>query len=493
MTPDNAASIHPSADVDPGARIGPDTRIWHQAQVREGAVIGRECILGKDVYVDRDVTIGDRVKIQNGVSVYRGVTIGDDVFVGPHVSFTNDLFPRAFAEDWEVVATRVGRGASIGANATIVCGVTIGEYALIGAGAVVTRDIPAYGLAYGNPARVVGRVNERGHRLPERPEVYGERAERLRVAVIGAGPMGLNHLRALATLQGRVTLAGVADRDPEAARQAGERRQIRHTTDYRELLPEIDAAIVAVPTVAHFTVAASCLRAGKHVLLEKPMAATVEEADELVRLADASGVVLQVGHVERFNPATAELAATLAGAGRLIGIEARRLSPFSGRGLDIDVVADLMLHDIDIVYSLLKSPVQRCQATGIAARSERADYAVAQLVFAGGVVASFVASRTTQEKVRLLEVTADDGYYCLDFLDRKLTISRGMSARHERGVYRQEYAMEKISIPNAEPLLLEVEHFADCIRHGRRPLVDGQTGVEVLKIVTEIQKQMILA
>ncbi len=162
---DEGFFVHPSADVHPAARIGAGTRIWHQVHVREEAIIGRDCVLGKDVYVDRGVVIGDRVKVQNGVSLYRGVVLEDDVFVGPHVAFTNDRFPRSFVSDWQVVPTRVRRGASIGANATIICGVTIGEYAMLGAGAVVTRDIPPYALAYGNPARVVGRVDERGRRV----------------------------------------------------------------------------------------------------------------------------------------------------------------------------------------------------------------------------------------------------------------------------------------------------------------------------------------
>lgn len=157
--------VHDSAIVEDGAEIGPGTRIWHHGHVRSGAVIGAGCNLGKNVFVDSGAVVGDRVKIQNNVSVYNGVTLGDDVFVGPSAVFTNDLFPRAAGEAWEVVATRVESGASIGANATIVCGVVVGSHALIGAGAVVTRDVPARALVVGNPARVIGWVCECGHRL----------------------------------------------------------------------------------------------------------------------------------------------------------------------------------------------------------------------------------------------------------------------------------------------------------------------------------------
>lgn len=165
--------IHPSADVSPDARLGAGTRVWHEAQVREGASIGAECTIGKGVYIDRDVVVGDRVKIQNRASLYRGVTIEDGVFVGPHVSFTNDRYPRAVDpdgalrtdEDWEVVPTVVREGASIGAGAVVVAGVTVGRWALVGAGAVVTRDVPDHALVAGNPARVAGYVCRCGRRL----------------------------------------------------------------------------------------------------------------------------------------------------------------------------------------------------------------------------------------------------------------------------------------------------------------------------------------
>jgi UDP-2-acetamido-3-amino-2,3-dideoxy-glucuronate N-acetyltransferase len=165
--------IHVTADVSDQAKIGAGTAIWHQAQVRGGASVGSNCILGKGVYVDTGVTIGENVKIQNYVSIYHGVVIEDGVFCGPHCVFTNDKAPRAVNpdgslkkdDDWMVSTTLVRQGASIGAGATIVCGVTIGRWAMIGAGAVVTRDVPDYGLAWGNPARLRGFVCRCGGRL----------------------------------------------------------------------------------------------------------------------------------------------------------------------------------------------------------------------------------------------------------------------------------------------------------------------------------------
>ena len=157
--------IHHSAEVSEDAVIGEGTYIWNQVQIREGCIIGCGCVLSKDVYIDLRVTVGDRVKIQNGVSVYHGVVLEDDVFLGPHMVFTNDLFPRSFNPKYEVKQTLVKKGASIGANATIICGNTIGEYAMVGAGSVVTKDVPRQAMVVGVPAKIIGWVCECGNPL----------------------------------------------------------------------------------------------------------------------------------------------------------------------------------------------------------------------------------------------------------------------------------------------------------------------------------------
>ena len=161
MVPD----IHPAAEVSALASIGEGTKIWHFVQVREGARIGRNCNIGKDVYIDTGVVVGDDCKIQNFATLYRGVTVGDRVFIGPHACFTNDAYPRALSPDWQVVATKVEDGASIGANATILCGIRIGRNSMIAAGAVVTKDVPAHALVAGVPAKVIGWVCECGRPL----------------------------------------------------------------------------------------------------------------------------------------------------------------------------------------------------------------------------------------------------------------------------------------------------------------------------------------
>lgn len=163
--------VHPTAEVSEMTKIGKGTRIWHHAQIREFAEIGENCNIGKGVYIDKGVKIGNRVKIQNYVSVYCGVVIEDDVFIGPSATFTNDKYPRAWIwDESRLCRTLVKRGASIGANATIVCGITIGEYAMVAAGAVVTKDVPSHALVAGVPARIVGYVCECGNKLDEKLE-----------------------------------------------------------------------------------------------------------------------------------------------------------------------------------------------------------------------------------------------------------------------------------------------------------------------------------
>lgn len=162
-----AVFIHDTAEVSEKARIGDGTKIWNQAQVRENARLGEDCIVSKNVYIDAGVKIGDRVKIQNNVNVYHGVTVGNDVFLGPSMTFTNDLYPRAFNDDWKVYETHVQDGASLGAHVAVVCGCTIGKYAMAGAGSVVKKDVPDYALVTGNPARQIGWVCRCGMRLPE--------------------------------------------------------------------------------------------------------------------------------------------------------------------------------------------------------------------------------------------------------------------------------------------------------------------------------------
>ena len=156
---------HETAEISSRATIGENTKIWHYVQIREGSVVGKNCTISKSVYIDKNVKIGNNVKIQNGVSLYDGVVVEDDVLLGPHCSFTNDLYPRAFNEDWQISTTTIRRGAAIGSNATILCGITIGEYCMVGAGAVVVENTLPYSLMVGNPARLKNFVCSCGDEL----------------------------------------------------------------------------------------------------------------------------------------------------------------------------------------------------------------------------------------------------------------------------------------------------------------------------------------
>lgn len=158
---------HDSAIIEQGAKIGNDTKVWMNSQIRKNSIIGSDCIISKDTFIDENVKIGDRCKIQNSVSVYHGVTIEDDVFVGPNACFTNDKIPRAFNQDWKISKTLVKKGVSIGANATIVCGITLGEYSMVAAGSVVTKDVRPYSLVMGNPAKHYSYVDKLGNKVNE--------------------------------------------------------------------------------------------------------------------------------------------------------------------------------------------------------------------------------------------------------------------------------------------------------------------------------------
>lgn len=157
--------IHDSAIIDNTAIIGEGTVVWVNVQIREFSKIGVNCILSKDVYIDKNVLVGDRCKIQNSVSIYDGVTIGSDVFVGPNVSFTNDKVPRAFNTDWSITETIISDGVSLGANSTIVCGINIGEFSMVAAGSVVTKDVPPYTLVAGNPAKIIAKIDKAGNKV----------------------------------------------------------------------------------------------------------------------------------------------------------------------------------------------------------------------------------------------------------------------------------------------------------------------------------------
>jgi predicted dehydrogenase len=303
----------------------------------------------------------------------------------------------------------------------------------------------------------------------------------LRAGVVGVGALGRHHARVWAATPG-ATLAGVYDTDAGRAAAVAERHGCRAYPDLASLLAEADAVSVAVPTVLHHQAACQALEAGRDVLVEKPITATLAEADDLVARARARGAVLQVGHIERFNPATAAL--LTAGRGARF-VEVHRLGSFSPRSLDVDVVLDLMVHDLDIVLALDGSDPTQIEAVGVPVLTPRVDIANARLRFASGLIANVTASRVSLEKVRKFRVFAPRTYVSADFTAREAQIYR---LETQGGVPRIETTRE--GNPDQEPLRLQIEAFAGAVRGRSQPVVSGEDGRRALALALAILERM---
>ena len=312
----------------------------------------------------------------------------------------------------------------------------------------------------------------------------------VRVGVIGIGNMGWHHARVLSLLRD-AELVGVADPDPARGQLAVEQFGCRWFSDYAELLKEVEAVCIAVPTLLHHPVGMACFDAGVHVLIEKPIAATQDEASELIRAAKAAGRLLQVGHIERFNPAFRELVKVVAGE-EVVVLEARRHSPNPDRANDVSVVLDLMIHDIDLVLELAQAPVVRLAAAGGRSADGPIDYVNATLGFANGVVASLTASKMAHRKIRSLSAHCRSALVETDFLNRSLQIHRrthqSFSADHGELLYRNDGFIEEVSTSPVDPLVAELEHFLQCVRGEEKPAVDGPQASRALLLADLIEQ-----
>jgi predicted dehydrogenase len=312
----------------------------------------------------------------------------------------------------------------------------------------------------------------------------------VRVGVIGIGNMGWHHARVLSLIKDAV-LVGVADPDPVRGRLAMEQFGCSWYASFDALLPQVDAVCIAVPTLLHHRVGLACLQAGRHVLIEKPIAASQEEALELIAAAERAGVLLQVGHIERFNPAFRELLKVVANE-EVVVLEARRHSPNPDRANDVSVVLDLMIHDIDLVLELARAPVVRLAAAGGRSAEGPIDYVNATLAFANGVVASLTASKMAHRKIRSLSAHCRASLVETDFLNRTLHIHRrahqSVSADHGELVYRSDGVIEEVSTTSIEPLYAELEHFLACVRGEESPAVDGLQASRALLLADLIEQ-----
>lgn len=322
--------------------------------------------------------------------------------------------------------------------------------------------------------------------------------KKVKIGVIGVGHLGRHHARIYTGLQ-KVELVGIFDTDMERARNVGKELGIPAYEDIDRLLSEVEAVSVAVPTLAHYEVAMRALEVGRHLLVEKPIAASLVEADDMIGLAEKKGLILQVGHIERFNKALRSL------SGRNIEprfIESHRLALFNPRGADVAVVLDLMIHDIDIVLSLVHSEISDIDALGVAVVSETDDIANARLSFKNGCVANLTASRLSAKKMRKMRIFQKDAYLSLDFLSGETEIYRlsdsdsaGTSAlwslgEVEKGSRKVKILYERPEAETADSLELELSSFISAIRGNKSPVVSGRDGREALKVALEIESNI---
>ncbi len=306
--------------------------------------------------------------------------------------------------------------------------------------------------------------------------------ERIPVAVVGVGYAGRFHAEKYAA-SNRARLVGVADIDQTRASEIGKKLGVSSFTDYRDLFDRVRCVSVAVPTRMHYKVAADFILAGIDVLVEKPIAATLEEGRELVSLARENGRVLQVGHLERFNPAIRRLESVIQ---EPKFVECHRLAPFVERGTDVDVVLDLMIHDIDVIASIVRSAVKRVEAVGVAVITGKPDIANARITFSNGCIANVTSSRVSMKRERKIRIFQPDAYISIDYDQRRAQIYR----RPEKGAKWQDIRAELIEIRDGDALADEIESFIESVRTRGSPLVSGEDGLRALEVASMISEQL---
>ncbi len=323
--------------------------------------------------------------------------------------------------------------------------------------------------------------------------------EPLNIGVIGVGHLGSLHAKMLAELAD-VRLVGVYDTDaPKAALVAEEFKSVAHD-DIDELISACSAVTIATPTTTHYEVAKKAIEQGKHLFIEKPITRSVQEAEELCRLAAARNVLIQVGHIERFNPAILALEKYEINP---MFVESHRLAQFNPRGTDVAVVLDLMIHDIDIILSFVKSPVARVDANGVAVVSESADIANARIQFENGCVANVTASRISQRKMRKMRLFQKNGYISIDFSEGQSEVFRLIGDGEEphakgtlmlgelgSGKYKRQIVYEQPEVKDVNALKHELELFAKAIRGNTTPIVSGEDGRRALEVANIIMERI---
>jgi predicted dehydrogenase len=306
----------------------------------------------------------------------------------------------------------------------------------------------------------------------------------IRVGVIGAGLMGERHCRVYASMRG-AHFVGVFDVNHIRGHDVAEKYGARYFDSPIDLLREVDAVTVATPTPFHFDLTMEAFMAGVHVLIEKPMALTLEQGRALVETARTSSLTVQVGHIERFNPTFTELK-NVTDDLPVVAIMIRRQNSLDASNKDVDVINDLMIHDIDLLLNLVGQPADQVTAVGRSVLNGAIDHCIASFTFHEGPVATLIASRVTQSKVRRVDITAQNAYVEGDLLSKSVSVHRRLTNEYAGAKYRQESVVENIHIPVAEPLLLQLQHFLGCIRDNKQPIVSVEDGLRAMEYAARI-------
>ncbi len=302
--------------------------------------------------------------------------------------------------------------------------------------------------------------------------------EKVKVGVVGAGRLGSFHSRVYSRLKKHVKFVGVCDCNIERSLEIGKKYRTASYSDYEDLFDKVDAVSIAVPTSLHYNIAKDFLNHGIHVLIEKPVTKTLSEADELIRIAEERGLIIQVGHIERFNSAVLAIEPFLK---KPKFIECQRLGPFYKRVDDVGVVLDLMIHDIDIVLGLMKQDVASIEAVGLSTISDFEDVANVRLTFQDGTIADITASRVTKDIVRKMRIFQEDSYVSLDYVTQEAAVFKKTEER---------IVKEKIKIRKKDPLKKELKSFIECVKTGKKPIVSGVEGRRALQVALEIVEKI---
>ncbi len=300
---------------------------------------------------------------------------------------------------------------------------------------------------------------------------------KLYIAVIGAGHLGSKHVKVYSQLK-NVHLVGVCDIDEERGRKVAKKYRTTYYKNYHDLFDKVQAVSIAVPTFLHYKIAKDFIQNGVHVLIEKPITKTLEEADELLEIAKKKNVIIQVGHIERFNSAVRAIEPYIKDP-RFI--ECTRSGPFVARAADIGVVLDLMIHDIDIILGLIKSSVESIESVGVRIVSQHEDTANVRMVFADKTVCDLTASRVTKNPLRTIKIFQEDSYILLNYFTQSATLYR----KHNNAMKKKN-----IKIRKDEPLKKELESFVDCVVNDKRPIVSGEEARKALKVAIDITEEI---